>query len=161
MPLSFWPSSRVLLVFTVLLSSWVARAEQPDRQTDRAERAACISKATPQFSASWSDRADYVARLCKKPTPSTVPCVEAVKPSLTVMSTWPETVERLCSRATPSTAECFLGVRSALSIRSDWLDIAVALCRKATPETLGCFREAWKQRSFDSDATVRDCGGGR
>jgi hypothetical protein len=87
--------------------------------------------------------------------------VKDVKPSLVVMSDWSRHVENLCSRATPNTAECFLGVRSALSIRSDWLDIAVTMCRRATPETLGCFREAWKQRSFDSDATIRDCGGGR
>lgn len=153
---SSWTSSRVLLVSAVLLSS-LAWAEKPDR----AERAACISEATPQFSSSWSGRDDYVARLCKRPTPSTVSCVKDVKPSLVVMSDWDATVERLCSRATPHTAECFLEVRRVLSIRSDWLNIAVAMCRRATPETLGCFREAWNQGSFDSDATIRDCGGGR
>lgn len=152
-PSSLKPS-RVLLLSVVLLSS-LAWAEKPDR----AAKAACISGATPLLSSSWSGRDDYVARLCKKPTPSTVSCVQSVQPSLTVMSNWDEVVENLCSRATPSSADCFLDVRKTLSFRSDWLDIAVAMCRRATPQTLGCFHEALNQRSFDSNATVRNCGG--
>ncbi|WP_224362462.1 hypothetical protein [Hyalangium versicolor] len=151
-------SPRVLFVPLLLLSS-LAWAEKPKGQTDPAARAACISGATPLFSSSWSDRQDYVARLCKKPTPSTVSCVQDVKPSLVVMSAWEQPLENLCSRATPNTASCFLEVRRVLSIRSDWLDIAVAMCRRATPGTLGCFQQAWNQGSFDSDAAIRECGG--
>lgn len=159
MTTSVWISARVLLASSLLLSP-LARAERPDGQADRAARAACIREATPLFSSSMSDRAEYVARLCRRPTPSTVQCVRDVKPSLVVMSDWPETLEALCSRPTSNTAGCFLGVRKALSIRSDWLKVAVALCQDARPDTLGCFYEAWKQRSFDSRATIKECGGG-
>lgn len=156
MTTSSWQASRVVLVSVVMLSS-LAWAQKSNSQ---ASRAACVSEATPLFSSSWSGRDEYVARLCKRPTPSLISCVKDVQPSLTVMSDWDSTVESLCSRATPNTAECFLGVRQALSFRSDWMDIAVAMCRRATPQTLGCFREALSQRSFDSDATIRNCGGG-
>jgi hypothetical protein len=158
---SCWQSSRVLFVSVVLMSSW-AWAQKPDGKADRAARAACISEATPLLSSSMSNRQEYVANLCKRPTPSTVSCLRDAKPSLVVMGSWPEIIENLCSRATPHSAQCYLEVRREFSFWGDWDEVAMTLCRRATPETLSCFREAWNQRHqkrWDREEAIRDCRG--
>jgi hypothetical protein len=157
---SSWKPSRVLLVSVVLISSW-AWAQKPDGKADRAARSACISEATPLLSSSMSSRKEYVANLCRRPTPSTVSCLRDAQPSMTDMSSWPETVESLCSRATPYSAQCFLEVRREFSLWGDWKEVALTLCRKATSETLSCFRAAWNQRHqhWDREEAIRDCRG--
>ncbi len=157
-----WKPSRVLWVSVVLMSS-LAWAEEPDGKEERAARAACIREATPLLSSSMASRKEYVARLCKRPTPSTVSCLRDAQPSLVVMSSWTEKLESLCSRATPYSASCYLEVRRQFSFWSDWDEVAMALCRRATAETLSCFQEAWNQRhqKWEREEAIDECRGGR